>query len=96
MSNTPVEDIVGGKGTIFLGPNQIHEGNISKVVIREDAPNLVLFREKYPTETSFVNVTTAHFKNTTAKANDIVNGIGYIFGRVEVGSTGSVCVVLAD
>lgn len=96
MSNTPTEDIVGGKGTIFLGAGQTLEANISKIYVRENAPNLALFREKYTDETSFVNVTAEHYKGTTPLAQDIINGKGYIFGKVEVGASGSICVILAD
>lgn len=96
MEANAEEIAVGGKGTRALGPNQsIDNVNLKAVFIREDAPNLKLWRERFAGETTDTEVTSAHFQGTTPKAGDFILGLGYNFKKVEVGATGSATIVYA-
>lgn len=90
------ETAVGGKGTLALGANQsIDNAVIRAIYVREDAPNLQIFRERAPGEVADTDVTAAHFLGTTAKAGDLILGNGYNFKRVVVGNAGSVTIIRA-
>jgi hypothetical protein len=91
MQANAIEIAVGGKGTIALGANQsIDNAVISAIYVREDAPNLQIFRERAPGEVVDTDVTAAHFVGTTPKAGDLILGNGYNFKRIVVGNAGSV------
>jgi hypothetical protein len=91
-----VKEIIGGQGTVFLGPNQTLDNvNAAAIYVREDCPNLAISRERVNAEASDTDVTSSHFFNTTPKAGDLIRGRGYNFKKIVVGSTGSVTVILA-
>jgi hypothetical protein len=93
MSNI-VKDITGGQGTKCLGPSQTIDGvDVAAIYVREDCPNLVITRERFPGETTDTNVTADHFVNTTPKAGDLIRGFGYTFKKIVTGSTGSVTLI---
>lgn len=93
MSNV-MQDITGGNGTKCIGANQNSDGVIvAAIYVREDCPNLQIFRERYTGEGSDTDVTAAHFAGTTPKAGDLIRGFGYNFKKIVVGSTGSVTLI---
>jgi hypothetical protein len=92
--STIIEDITGGKGTKCIGPNKTVDGlNIAAIYVREDCPNLQIYRERTPGEGSDTEVTANHFDGTTPKAGDLIRGFGYSFKKIVTGSTGSVTLI---
>ena len=92
--STITQDITGGNGTKCLGATKtIDNVNVAAIYVREDCPNLAIFRERRPGESSDTNVTATHFDGATPKAGDFIRGFGYSFKRIEVGSTGSVTLI---
>jgi threonine dehydrogenase-like Zn-dependent dehydrogenase len=91
---TVQEVIIGGKGTICLGATKtLDDANAAAIYVREDAPNLQLFRERFEGETTDTEVTADHFDGTTPKAGDLIRGLGYNFKKIVVGAAGSVAVI---
>lgn len=96
MEATALETIVGGKGTLCIGAGVVKDDvKVKAVYVREDAPNLKLYRERYVGEVVDTEVTSNHFSGTTPKAGDLILGFGYNFKKIETGVAGSVTLVHA-
>lgn len=93
MSNI-IQDITGGNGTKSIGATKtVDNAQIAAIYVREDCPNLQIFRERYGNESSDTDVTASHFDGTTPKAGDYIRGFGYNFKKVVVGASGSVTLI---
>jgi hypothetical protein len=97
MEATALETIIGGKGTRAIGATiSVDNVKVKAVFVREDAPNLKLYRERYAGEVADTEVTADHFSGTTPKAGDLILGFGYNFKKVETGASGSVTLIFAE
>lgn len=96
MEATALETIIGGKGTLAIGAGVTKDNvKVKAVYVREDAPNLKLYRERYDGELADTEVTAQHFSGTTPKAGDLILGFGYNFKKIENGAIGSVTLIYA-